>query len=359
MGLTRAELFARIGVLREADPMTDSAYRFFEQLEAAKSDQGAGASHKWHVSFHGSEFPGVDDKACGRRALYRMMDVPKGGFRRQSRQIMDAGKDIENRLVQTWYTAGNLLTPPPWENQLEFEDEHHWLTSTVDAIVLPQRTARPFVVEVKTKYAKEIEAMKRLLRGPDPRHVNQIKCQIGLAHEAGPQTVLRCHNTGRLALTIGQNGTSTSVCAQHGHADCLEEVVLEPINYGYIYYVSRDNPVDTWEFYVEYDPEFMRIGREKLAEWRKFFEEDELPQTNLADKRYSHPFDWKWTYLPCKWCDYGDICRIDHKKSVAEQRRLKLSESAAIEEASATRPEYDFEEIREAVYKRWGLKQAA
>ena len=356
MGLTRGEFFARVGLIREVEPMTDAAYRFFERLEAEKSDHGAGAAHKWHVSFHGSQFPGDDDKACGRQALYRMLDTPRGMFTRRSRQIMDAGKDIENRLVMTWHTAGVLLTPPPWEKQLEFEDPAHWLTSTVDAIVVPTRSLRPVVAEVKTKYAKDIEDMRRLLRGPDEKHVNQIKCQIGLAHEAGPQTVRRCFNTGRLAVKVGSNGSTQEICAQHRHDQCLEEVTLEPVEYGYIYYVSRDNPVDTWEFYVEHDPEFMRKGREHLAQWREWFDEGVLPHENFVAKRYAHPFGWKWTELPCKWCDFGDACRKDTKAALEKGEPLRLRESEAIVDAIYGRADYDYEAVRAAVYERWGLE---
>ena len=80
--------------------------------------------------------------------------------------------------------------------------------------------------------------------------------------------------------------------------------MLQPVEHGYIYYVSRDDPEETREFFYEYDPEFMRKGREQLKVWRKFFEAGLLPQTHLKGK---HPFGWNWTTddSPCKWCPFG------------------------------------------------------
>jgi hypothetical protein len=350
--------------LREIDPLVELAYRFEEMRAARESDQGAAVRDKWHVSFHGSQFPGDDPKACGRASLYRMLDIPRstGSYLFSNRkliQIADAGKDIEDRLVTRWHNAGYLLTPPPWEYQMTFENADVWLTSTVDSIVLYPRAVMPVVCEVKSKYADAILEMKKLLRGPDEKHVKQLKTQIALAHEfyvANPQTVLRCHNTDRVAIMVGENGNARPVCPQHGHADCLYECELVPPEYGFLYYVSRDNPVDTHEFYVELDRDFFEAGRKKLAEWRDHFLRDELPQTNFVDKRFAHPFGWKWGELPCKWCDYGDQCRRDTKTAIAQGGSIRLSESAAIEDARALRPDYSFAEVREAVFERWGLE---
>src|SRR4051812_30063432 len=284
MGLSRGEFFARIGLLREIDPLTELAYRFEEQQQAGMSDQGAAAEHKWHLSFHGSQFPGDDPRACGRKAIYRMLDIPRstGSYmfsNRKLTQIADAGKDIENRLVQKWHQAGFLLSTPPYgpngEPQMQdiYEDEQAWLTSTVDANVLWPRTSMPEVCEVKSKYAEVIRAMRELRRGPDEGHVRQLKTQIAMVrHEMvlNPVTVQRCHNTDRLAIIVhehnGQPGYHEKlVCPQHFTDRCLYETKLEPPDHGFIYYVSRDNPVDTWEFYYEYDPAFYQAGVEKLA----------------------------------------------------------------------------------------------
>jgi hypothetical protein len=345
-------------MLREIDPLTTQAYRFAEQLEAEKPNQGAGGGAPWHVSFHGSQFPGDNPRACARRAVYTMMDLPRGGFNRKSRQFMDAGKDMEVQLVRRWYGAGMLLSSPPDSpTQTEFEDPEYWLTSTVDAIVVRPRSTRPLVAEVKNTSAETMEAMKRLLRGPSEEHVRQIKCEIGLAHEMGAWHVLRCINSGRLSIALNHNGRGpVNVCPEHGGNKCLEEQTLEPVEHGFLYYVSRDNPADTREFYYEYDPEFMRKGREQLALWRKYFEAGLLPQTDLKGK---HPFGWNWTTQdsPCKWCPFGPtgsyVCREDHQEAVKRGELLPLDDSLAVEEAREVRPEYNLDLVRAAVLARW------
>jgi hypothetical protein len=381
VGLSRGEFFARIGLLREIDPLVDLSFRFEEQRNAGKSDRGAAAEHDWHVSFHGSQFPGDDPKACGRQSLYRMIDMPRstGSYlfsHRKLTQVADAGKDIENRLVMRWHNAGFLLSPAPVDPfgrpqlQQHYEEPSVWLTSTVDSIVLWPRSVMPVVAEVKTKYADVIRDMKRLIHGPDEKHIRQLKTQIAMVHAdmtENPRTVLRCHNTDRMAIPIlmtpqeyGEGykdavpHTKVAIwCPQHRTTECLYESELVPPEYGFLYYVSRDNPIDTHEFYFEYDPKFYEAGLERLRDWRQHFINDELPQTNFKDKRYAHPFGWKWGEQPCEWCDFGNECRVDMRKSLEEGRSLKLSESEAILEAQAIRPDYNFDLVRAAVFKRW------
>lgn len=352
--ISRSEFYSRIGLLDEVDPLTTMAYRFYEEQQSLLTNRGDGAAHDWHVSFHGSEFPGAG-RACGRKALYTMMDMPKGLFNRQARQIMEAGKDIETRIVDKWWRAGYLVSANPHGKQTEYEDPEIWLTSTVDAIVVWPRSVNSIVVEIKTKYAKDLDAMRRLLRGPDEKHVLQIKTQLGLAHEAGPQLRLRCGNTGRLAIEIDPFDSESALwCPAHKHADCLETVEIAAPDYGFIHYASRDNPMVTHSFFVEYDPEHMRIGREALARWREHFINDKLPQTHMDSKRYAHPFGWLWGDLPCKWCDHGEWCRKDMKASVEQGKTLRLSDSIAVEEARYIRPDYDLDLVRQAIAQRWG-----
>jgi hypothetical protein len=361
--LSRLEAYSKWGLLREIEPLTDSAYAFFEWLEQQKPNIGEAAEHHWHTSFHGSSFPGDNPYACGRKALYTLMDIPRGGFNRRSRAVMEAGKDIENRIVLKWYLAGYLVSspPPPYSDwQTEFQDKDHWLSSTVDAIVIHPKQTKPKVVEIKSKYADDIDQMLKLCRGPDPAHVFQIKCQIGLAYEQGPWPVERCYNTGRLAVTLGHRGDKpVVVCPEHGTGKCLQPEILEPVDYGFLYYVSRDKPDDTWEFLVEYDPEFMEAGRQKLREWKKWWKKRRLPQTEFSDKRFSHPFGWYWSKAeyPCKWCDYGDICREDHKAAVKQGKAIRLDNSTGNIVARELRADYDLDLVRQALNKRWGEEE--
>lgn len=82
-----------------------------------------------------------------------------------------------------------------------------------------------------------------------------------------------------------------------------------------------------------------------------------FPQTEFGNKRYSHPFGWRWTLdqYPCKWCEYGDICRDDHDVAKERGEPIALRESAAIDVAKRFRPDWDFDKVCEAVYRRWGL----
>lgn len=357
MALSRAEFFARVGLLKEIDPLTESAYSFIADQESKKSDQGASVADKWHVSFHGSQFPGDDPYACGRKAIYRMMDVGRGSTSRFLQQLSEAGKDIEERIVGAWWRAGYLISPPPHEHQKQYEDPEAWLTSTVDSVVLIPRSNKPIVVEVKTKFAEAIEDMRRLIRGPDEAHLRQIKCQIGLVNEAGPTTVLRCQNTDRVAVTIKAlaGDEEITVCPQHMHADCLYQCELEAPDYGFLYYVSRDNPIDTWEFFVDYDARFMKEGRAQLKEWKAWWESGRLPQTVFDDKRFSHPFGWQWSkdQYPCKFCDYGDYCRKDHKQAIKRNEPIMLEDSEAVHEMQYLRPDYDLDLVRAAIENRW------
>ena len=357
MGLSRGEFLSRVGMLKEIDPLTTMAYRHSERLELEKPNQGSGGGSLWHVSFHGSSFPGDDPKACGRKAIYTMLDIPRKPFSRRGRQLMDAGKDLEVQLVRRWWQAGLLLSAPPdVREQTEFEDAEHWLTSTVDAIVVRPRSPRPVVAEVKNLDGDKFEEMQRLLRGPFPDHVKQVKCEIGLAHEQGTWDVIRCMNSGVLAITLNHREQPIQVCPLHGGDKCLEEKTLEAVEHGYLYYVSRNDPDQTREFYFEYDPEFMRKGRETLKVWRRFFEEGLLPQTHLEGK---HPFGWNWTTddSPCKWCPFGPagsyVCREDHQEAVKRGELLPLAESLAVEEAREVREEYDLDLVRAAVLARW------
>jgi hypothetical protein len=220
-------------------------------------------------------------------------------------------------------------------------------------------------VEVKFRYDREIEAMLHLYMGPHAGHVNQVKCQIGLAHEAEPMIVRRCYNSGRLAInwtTFDQREekeVTEEICPQHMGTSCLHEEQLLGIDRGFIYYASRDDATRNREFYFEHDPRFMERGLEKLRLWRQFFEQGILPQTNFEDKRYAHPFSWKWTYDPCRYCDFGEECRVDTKAAIKAGEPIKLEDSDAIDVAKRVRPDYSFEATRNKVLARWGLEPKA
>lgn len=359
-GLSRSEFLSRVGAVKEVDNLVEIAYKLLNDKDYLAPDKGHADENPWHTSFHGSEFPGDARYACGRHAIYRLLDVPRRPFTRRGRQMMDSGKDHEDRLVWAWYNAGMLLSKPPimpdgTRQQTRWEDEPTWLTSTVDALLVKPRQDQPVVAEVKQTSQEVLESLRNLTMDPHEKYVRQVKCQIGLAHEYGTHDVLRCHNTG--ALSVYGRTAEEHLCPLHGGETCLEEQTLAPVDRGFLYYASRNDPEDTFEFMFEYDPDFMAQGRKRLEEWREAFENDALPATNFDNKRFSHPFGWFWTKTeyPCKWCDYGDICRDDHDVSKERNAPIKISESAAIDVAEKFRPNWTLDSVREAVYARWGL----
>jgi len=228
--------------------------------------------------------------------------------------------------------------------------------------VVRPRATRPVVAEVKNIGADSMDKMVRLLRVPSEQYVRQIKTEIGLAHEQGPWHVVRCINSGRLAVEVGVLNAAhrrkiVQICPEHGGDKCLEEVELAPVQHGFLYFVSRDDPTLTREFYYEYDPEFMRKGREQLKLWRRFWEEGYLPQVDFKGK---NPMGFNWTTddSPCKYCSYGSntgtgVCREDHQEAVKRGELLPLADSRAVEDAQEARKEYDLDLVRAAVAARW------
>jgi hypothetical protein len=105
----------------------------------------------------------------------------------------------------------------------------------------------------------------------------------------------------------------------------------------------------------------MEAGRKQLAAWRAWFEKRMLPQTHYDKKRFSHPFDWLWSKdpFPCKWCDYGQICREDHRVAVDKGNAIALDESYGISYAQERRAEYSLDLVRQAVFARWGSDASA
>jgi hypothetical protein len=96
MGLTRAEFWSRIGLAREIDPLVTASYKFGAIMQQLRSDQGEDHADPWHLSFHGSQFPGDNPHACGRLSLYRMMDFARPMMPRWLEQVAESGKAIEN-----------------------------------------------------------------------------------------------------------------------------------------------------------------------------------------------------------------------------------------------------------------------
>lgn len=333
MGITRREMYSRLqmDIVRLMEPLTENALLDYEKARW-RGDYGDDDPHgrPWHTSFHASSFPGDNEFACPRQALYTMMNIPsKEAFSPKSRLMMDLGSQVEHSIVMAYHHYGILLSPPPTEPvQLGFVDPESWLTGNCDAVIKHPRLKRPHVFECKMKYEQDLKEMRVGLKGPDPRHVFQVKVYIAFLNLLSKQLWPD--------LPVLRDGT--------------------------IYYVSRDNPRLTAEFHIDLDEKFREHGRAQLKRWKEWFEEDILPSqlagvidldTNSKGKEVAsgrHPLGkkWKWTQLPCKWCDYGKVCREDFKGDVTA-----LSDSHAIGHARDIRGDYDYEKTREAVFAAW------
>jgi CRISPR/Cas system-associated exonuclease Cas4 (RecB family) len=316
--LTRAEFLTRLQVVRVLEPIVNEAFKISEDKVWREALDSSPHGQPWHVSFHASQFPGNNPMACPRAALYQMMDFPPANpISRKARQTSDSGKQTEVTLVQACDRAGLLLSSSDPYKQTGFEYPEAWLTGTVDAVLNPS-VDRMFPVEIKERKDDVIQQMKRG-RGPFDEHVRQIRAQIGLMRQAQPDW--------------------------HG----------PPIDHGYLYYISRDNPVETAEFLVEHDEGFWIAGIETLKRWRVYFEEDMLPELDPGRRSsiHGHPHGWRWSYPPCAYCAFKRTCQLDFREGCTT-----LSDSSGIDRAKKVRPEYDMELARLRVRARWQEKQS-
>jgi acetone carboxylase gamma subunit len=279
-----------------------------------------------------------------------MMNIPNPKpTSRWLRQLADAGKDLETQIVSRWAKARRLVSVDQRgsdeEIQTGFVDKDHWLTGNTDAVLLPKGWDRLFPVEMKSKALERVIEMRRGERGPDENQVRQAKTYIGFGaetlHETFPVLVV-CEDTWKL-VSDDEN------CPLHGNRKCLHEIKIKPTTSGSLYYYARDDPFVTHEYFLKADPYFMWQGRQKLAQWRDFFKDGTLPQSRVKEGRHSHPFGWRWTELPCKYCDLKAVaCKPDHLAGVTT-----LGDSCAIDAAKEIRPNYDYDETRKAVLNRW------
>lgn len=311
---TRQELFAKLGVTKPVvTPILDAAFEN-EEYQIWKEDlMSSPHGQHWHLSFHASSFPGDNPKACGRQAIYSLMNIPAmNPVDQAGRCVMEAGKAVEEITVWRLHRTGLLLTDPPdAEHQMGYEDKEHWLTGSPDAIIENPKTDSPFTTEIKSKDGAVIEQMQQGLRSYDSGHRAQVLTYIGLTKER------------RYELWPNLKGE---------------------VDQGAILYVSRDRPSERHEFKFKHNQDFMDKGYAKLDEWRESYLGEKLPQTET--KR--HPFGWKWTEPPCKWCPVKRVCKADWKENITN-----TSKSHAIIHAKDVRGDYNYKETRDAVLERW------
>lgn len=239
--------------------------------------------------------------------MYELMGVPKPEpIDRRGRTIMDAGKDLEKRLVAMLHHEGVLLSPPPWrQTQMKLELPKLWLTGAPDAVVLPEGWHKPLPVEVKGKDNEAIEKMKAGDQLWDPAHRRQAIGYLCMLRELHYETFPLL--------------------------DMPDEVAL--------LYVSRNRPYNTYEFTFKYELKHWLRSVEIIRAWQELWIDERLPERDKS---------WRWGEEPCRWCDWKRLCKMDLKHGVD-----KIDRSHVIGFAKMILPTYDYHIARQAVFGRW------
>lgn len=351
MGMSRIQLWDALGLeVKVVEPMLMDAYRREAEREWRGDGDDAPHGARWATSFHASSFPGDDPLACGRAAIYGLMDLPSEKPREPFLSAwFDVGSNLEHDWVRRLHAEGMLLSKSPAvgdDYQTVFIDREHWLSGAADAIVLPPFWRRGHNVEVKTTSAEKVQAMRdNSERTPysHSKYVRQLKTYIALAYEQrfAPEVTV-CEESWAI---LREFPMGMKFCPMHHSFDCKPvELKLEPPTDGTLIYSSREDPLTTASYLVEYDPAFIAAGRAKLAEWRDYYLNGLIPAHPLEGQRA------KWSVPPCKFCDFKRQCKVDFTKKTA-----RIVDSAWIPVAEKIR-DYDYAEARTAVLTRWGAE---
>jgi hypothetical protein len=344
MGMTREALWGELNNSTVFEGALLEAYEFDEKKRWKEEIQNP-HGRSWHLSMHGSQFPGEDDLVCGRAQVYGLLDPYEEKPREpRVRMLFDQGLDIEHRFVERLSRHGILLSADVTGDddfQTSFEDSNIWLTGSPDAIILPRFTKKAHVVEIKTTSMEKVENMKS-----DPgnvpmshtKYMRQLKLYICRAHDMPfTPSAMVCRISGTIM--------NKKFKCNHKHDGECDGVLIsvEPPDSGTLIYAPREEPLNTVSYYAKYDPTFYKSGSEKLAKWKQYFLEDKIPPHVLEGQSA------KWSVDPCKWCDLKkSICKIDYKEKVTS-----LSKSNLIKHNQTIRPDYDFEKTRKAVLEFW------
>lgn len=302
-------MFRSLGVIKDGPELDKWTKLAFDAEEERRWEE----EQYFISSFHASSYPG-QEKSCARKSLYKLMNFPEPEpISAKGIGIMGVGKCVEELIVERWSKMGIVLGPT-YPQQLRIEEENLWLTGYLDA-PLDLRPEWPAVlpVEIKSKKNTVIEYMKVGGQSYDEAHYMQLQAYL-------------------------------FYCIKNHYELGWGELGLEPATGGIIYYVSREDPRNTHEFYVEADGFLMAEANGKLAAWKEHFENDRLP---------ARPKEWKWTEEPCKWCPFKkNVCKPDDKDGI-----VNLTESHGVEFAQEHTPSYNAEEIQRRVKEKWTQRQ--
>lgn len=365
MGISREDLWRQ---LSEApgpvvQPMLMAAYELELHREWSLGGRNPHGD-PWHTSFHASEFPGQNRVACGRYAVYNLLDPPsEAPIKPFLKAWFELGTNLEHDWVRRFRAYGTLLSKSPAigdDYQTGFADREHWLTGASDAIVLQVDRGKAHCIEIKTTSHEKVLKMLASNGADVPKqhakYLRQLGTYIGLAYEAPfmPQ-VLVCgksglllteedsvHSSGRQCPARQRAGDRPHPLLHDGECTQVQIVVTRPDD-GTLIYSSREEPLTVASFHVDYDPAFMAAGREKLAEWRQAFIEERIPE---------HPHEHakaKWGVEPCRYCPLkAAVCKPDYTNKITS-----LRESNLIGSSQQTSPAWNYDEVRAAVLARW------
>jgi hypothetical protein len=319
--MNRRDFMVNVGAFNpgpDLDAVTEQAYLLQEEKAHAAMIRKPPSGR----AFYASMFPGGEnDKRCARQALYNMVGaVDPQPIKPAGRAVIEVGKAVEKQIVWRWGKMGLLLggiKVPEKEygymNQLGFSDPDTWLSGYADAVLdLRPRWRSVLPVDIKSKSHERVTEMRSGERSYDPDHYKQVQAYLYL-------------------------------CRKYHSYLGWDEMGLEPAAGAIIYYVSRDNPRFSKQFFVYYDEVFVKAGIGRLTAWKENFLHDELPE---------RPKDWHWTKPPCQWCVFKKMCKQDIFEDV-----VVLSESNVVKQTEKLVPNYDIEKFREEVMRRWKLTE--
>lgn len=313
MGLSREQLFRALHIVKDG-PQIDGLTK--RAMIAHETELWRSGGSRKTTSFFASQFPG-EEKSCDRRLLYTLMNIPEASETNiKLRGYAEMGNAAEYLILHRWGHAGMTVGGSvPLEygqkfEQVRFEDAETWLSGAADAVldIRPDYDA-VLPVDVKSKNDNVIDEMRASIRSYDPKHYMQIQAYIYF-------------------------------CKLYHDDMGWSEMGLKPARGATIYYVSRQDPTKTVEYYFPYSEEVATAAVELLKQTKEAFIENRLPP---------RPKEWKWSEEPCKWCPFKKFaCKPDNTGKVET-----LSQSHGIEFAKEIIEEYDYDEIREAVFERW------
>jgi hypothetical protein len=142
------------------DDYIEAAFKKVEDKIWRDGTDKAPHGHPWHTSFHASQFPGDDPKACPRQAMYRLMDTPsQEPFSSSGRMVMGVGSAIEDLVAEELRLADALVFKGSGDAEWALVHDELWLTGNPDMVIPDPLTdiKRPHIIETKGKDSARID----------------------------------------------------------------------------------------------------------------------------------------------------------------------------------------------------------